>query len=108
EAAERRGVRVIRRISGGGAMFMEPGNTITYSLYVPASLVDGLSFEQSYCFLDDWVLGALEAVGIKARYVPLNDIASEQGTSGGAAQKWIEHAAGLHDAPMACNTHAGA
>jgi len=32
ESAERRGVRVIRRISGGGAMFMEPGNTITYSL----------------------------------------------------------------------------
>ena len=34
-------------------MFIEPGNTITYSLTVPASLVEGLSFERSYAFLDD-------------------------------------------------------
>ena len=108
EVAERRGVRVIRRISGGGAMFMEPGNTITYSLYVPASLVDGLTFEQSYSFLDDWVLGALEEVGIKARYVPLNDIASEQGKIGGAAQKRIATGAVLHHATMAYNIDADA
>jgi len=108
EAAERQGVRVIRRISGGGAMFMEPGNTITYSLYVPASLVDGLSFEQSYSFLDDWVLGALEDVGIKARYVPLNDIASEQGKIGGAAQKRIASGAVLHHATMAYDIDAQA
>ena len=30
EGAERHGIDVVRRISGGGAMFMEPGNTITY------------------------------------------------------------------------------
>lgn len=108
EAAQRRGVRVIRRISGGGAMFMEPGNTITYSLYVPASLVDGLSFEQSYSFLDDWVLGALEQVGIRARYVPLNDIASEQGKIGGAAQKRIATGAVLHHATMAYDIDADA
>ena len=41
-----------------------------------ASLVDGLSFAQSYAFLDDWVLGALDEVGVHARFVPLNDIAS--------------------------------
>ena len=49
----RHGVTVTRRVSGGGAMFIQPGNTITYSLYVPTSLVEGLSFEQSYAFLDD-------------------------------------------------------
>lgn len=108
EAAERRGVRVIRRISGGGAMFMEPGNTITYSLYVPASLVDGLSFEQSYSFLDDWVLGALQDVGIEATYVPLNDIASPQGKIGGAAQKRIATNAVLHHATMAYDIDADA
>src|SRR5690606_1885553 len=52
--AQRHGITVVRRVSGGGAMFIEPGNTITYSLTVPASLVEGLSFEQSYAFLDDW------------------------------------------------------
>jgi lipoate-protein ligase A len=48
EAAARHGATVVRRISGGGAMFVEPGNSITYSLYVPASLVEGLSFADSY------------------------------------------------------------
>lgn len=107
-AAKQRGVTVIRRISGGGAMFMEPGNTITYSLYVPTSLVDGLSFEQSYSFLDDWILGALNAVGIKARYVPLNDIASDAGKIGGAAQKRIATGAVLHHGTMAYDIDADA
>ncbi|CAM3106268.1 biotin/lipoate A/B protein ligase family protein [Prescottella defluvii] len=101
EAAARHGIGVVRRISGGGAMFMEPGNCITYSLAVPTSLVDGLSFERSYEFLDQWVMGALADVGIKARYVPLNDIASEQGKIAGAAQKRFAAGAVLHHVTMA-------
>ncbi|MGW1161959.1 lipoate--protein ligase family protein [Streptomyces sp. NPDC002513] len=87
EAAQRHGITVVRRISGGGAMFVEPGNTITYSLSVPASLVSGLSFADAYAYLDDWVLGALDDMGIKAWYQPLNDIATEAGKIAGAAQK---------------------
>jgi lipoate-protein ligase A len=100
EALQRHGMSVVRRISGGGAMFMEPGNCITYSLVVPGSLVEGLSFERSYAFLDDWVLGALADVGVKARYVPLNDIASEQGKIGGAAQKRFASGVVLHHVTM--------
>ena len=101
EAAARHDVTVVRRISGGGAMFVEPGNTITYSLYVPGSLVEGLSFAASYAFLDDWVLGALADVGIDARYVPLNDIASPAGKIAGAAQKRLAGGAVLHHVTMA-------
>ncbi|MFI6333817.1 biotin/lipoate A/B protein ligase family protein [Streptomyces sp. NPDC050535] len=82
--AARHGIEVVRRISGGGAMFVEPGNTITYSLSVPESLVQGLSFQDSYAYLDDWVLGDM---GVKAWYQPLNDIATEAGKVAGAAQK---------------------
>ncbi|MET8788619.1 biotin/lipoate A/B protein ligase family protein [Streptomyces pseudogriseolus] len=89
EGARRHGVDVVRRISGGGAMFVEPGNTITYSLSVPEALVQGLSFQDSYAYLDDWVLGALGDMGIKAWYQPLNDIATDQGKIAGAAQKRI-------------------
>jgi lipoate-protein ligase A len=100
ENAARYGIEVVRRISGGGAMFIEPGNTITYSLYAPGSLVEGLSFQDSYAFLDDWVLGALADLGIKAWYQPLNDIASPSGKIAGAAQKRLANGAVLHHVTM--------
>ncbi len=100
EGRAKHGINVVRRISGGGAMFMEPGNCITYSLVVPGSLVEGLSFEQSYAFLDDWVLGALAEVGVNAHYVPLNDIASDKGKIGGAAQRRFTDGTVLHHVTM--------
>ncbi|MEV0664095.1 biotin/lipoate A/B protein ligase family protein [Actinomadura luteofluorescens] len=99
--AEHHGVDVVRRISGGGAMFIEPGNTITYSLYAPESLVAGMSFVESYAFLDDWVLGALGELGIRAWYRPLNDITSDHGKIAGAAQKRLAAGAVLHHVTMA-------
>ncbi|MFC7303238.1 biotin/lipoate A/B protein ligase family protein [Streptomyces monticola] len=103
EGARRHGIEVVRRISGGGAMFCEPGNTITYSLSVPEALVQGLSFADSYAYLDDWVLGALGDMGIKAWYQPLNDIATDAGKIAGAAQKRVAGGGGavLHHVTMA-------
>lgn len=101
EGRERHGIDVVRRITGGGAMFMEPGNCITYSLVVPESLVEGLSFQRSYEFLDDWVMGALAELGINARYVPINDIASDKGKIAGAAQRRLAGGVVLHHVTMA-------
>ncbi|WP_406341704.1 biotin/lipoate A/B protein ligase family protein [Streptomyces sp. NBC_00648] len=103
EGAERHGITVVRRVSGGGAMFIEPGNTITYSLSVPDALVQGLSFTDSYAYLDDWVLGALGDMGVKAWYQPLNDIATDAGKIAGAAQKRVvaDEGAVLHHVTMA-------
>ncbi|WP_329460037.1 lipoate--protein ligase family protein [Streptomyces sp. NBC_01497] len=103
EGAERHGITVVRRVSGGGAMFVEPGNTITYSLSVPEALVKGLSFADSYAYLDDWVLGALGDMGINAWYQPLNDIATDVGKIAGAAQKRVVEGQGavLHHVTMA-------
>jgi len=94
------GFDVVRRISGGGAMFMEAGSVITYSIYVPADLVQGMSFADSYAFLDDWVLQALKSLGIEATYQPLNDITSPSGKIGGAAQKRLGNGAVLHHVTM--------
>nr|WP_221209100.1 biotin/lipoate A/B protein ligase family protein [Nocardioides albus] len=99
-AAERHGIEVVRRVSGGGAMFIEPGNTITYSLAVPDTLVAGMSFQDSYAFLDEWVLRGLRSVGIEAAYAGLNDIASPVGKIAGAAQKRIPGGV-LHHVTMA-------
>lgn len=108
EEAAVRGVGVFRRVSGGGAMFIEPGNTITYSIYAPGDLVQGMSFADSYAFLDDWVLQALHSIGIAAEYKPLNDIASPQGKIGGAAQKRLGNGAVLHHVTMAYDIDANA
>jgi lipoate-protein ligase A len=98
--AKKYGFEVVRRISGGGAMFMEAGSIITYSLYVPVELVQGLSFGDSYAFLDEWALTALRSLGIDAFYQPLNDIASTKGKIGGAAQKRLRSGAVLHHVTM--------
>jgi lipoate-protein ligase A len=86
EGARRHGIEVVRRISGGGAMFIEPGNTITYSIVAPLTMVEGMSFEQAYALMDAWVIAALGELGIQAWYQPLNDIASPAGKIAGAAQ----------------------
>jgi lipoate---protein ligase len=84
--AARLGVEIVRRISGGGAMFIEPEGAITYSIYAPAEMAAGMSFAESYAFFDFWVIAALRSLGIDAFYAPLNDITSAAGKIGGAAQ----------------------
>ncbi|WP_349827518.1 lipoate--protein ligase family protein [Brevibacterium litoralis] len=100
EGVEKYGIDVVRRISGGGAMFMEGGNCITYSMFVPESLVAGLDYAESYSYLDKWVIAALAEVGVDAWYQPINDITSTGGKIGGAAQKRLTSGTVLHHATM--------
>lgn len=100
EGVDKWGITVGRRITGGGTMFMEPGNCVTYSLVVPTALVDGMSFQQSYPFLDAWAMEALSRVGVNAKYVPLNDISSDKGKIGGAAQKHFASGYMVHHVTM--------
>jgi lipoate-protein ligase A len=100
DAAAEHGFEVVRRISGGGAMFMDAQSIVTYSLYAPGELVQGMSFADSYAYLDEWVITALRSLGIDAFYQPLNDITSAKGKIGGAAQKRLGNGALLHHATM--------
>ena len=100
ENAEKYGFQVVRRVSGGGAMFMEAGSVITYSIYAPIDLVQGMTFADSYAYLDEWVIVALKSLGIDASYMPLNDITSPTGKIGGAAQKRLGTGAVLHHVTM--------
>lgn len=99
--AAKYGFPVVRRISGGGAMFIEPPGAVTYSIYAPADLVQGMTFADSYAFLDEWAVQGLKSLGIDATYVPLNDIASPTGKIGGAAQKRLGNGGVLHHVTMA-------
>lgn len=86
DVAAARGVAIVRRMTGGGAMFVQPDATITYSLTLPERYVEGLSFAESYAALDGWVVATLRDLGVDAWYAPLNDITSAEGKIGGAAQ----------------------
>ncbi len=86
EAAREADVTISRRMTGGGAMLIEPQNAITYTIAAPEELVKGMSFGESYQFFDSWVLDSLRELGVDAWYVPLNDITSSNGKIGGAAQ----------------------
>jgi lipoate-protein ligase A len=85
-AAHELGFTVTRRMSGGGTMLCEPDRTITYSLYVPAAIVEGQSFRQSYAALDGWAVRSFLALGVPAAYREINDIISPRGKIAGAAQ----------------------
>jgi len=77
---------VTRRMSGGGTMLCEPDRTITYSLYLPESMVAGISFRRSYAMLDEWAVRAFNELGVPAAYREINDIISPRGKIAGAAQ----------------------
>jgi lipoate---protein ligase len=86
DAARRLGFTVTRRMSGGGTMLCQPAQTITYSMYLPATAVAGMSFRQSYAALDAWAVRAFNALGVPASYREINDIISPRGKIAGAAQ----------------------
>jgi len=85
-AARELGFVVTRRMSGGGTMLCEPARTITYSLYLPETMVGGITFRKSYAMLDEWAVRAFVELGIPASYREINDIISPRGKIGGAAQ----------------------
>jgi len=85
-AARTLGFTITRRMSGGGTMICEPGRTITYSMYLPATAVAGISFRQSYAALDAWAVRSFVDLGVPASYREINDIISPRGKIAGAAQ----------------------
>jgi len=72
EEAARRNVKVIRRFSGGSAVFTDRGQLI-FSLVLDASLLPS-DIVESYEKVCSAVIRGLSILGIKAEYKPVNDI----------------------------------
>ncbi len=68
-----RGVDVIRRITGGGAVYHDENGEITYSVAVPEKLLS-LGITESYRLICGWIVGSLAKLGIAAEFKPINDI----------------------------------
>lgn len=106
DAAQALGIRIVRRMTGGGAMFLQPHGAITYSLYLPESLVKGIPLRQSYQVCESWVIDGLRQLGVDAYHAPLNDIACSMGKIGGAAQARRQNVV-LHHTTMAYDMDPG-
>ncbi len=75
EACARRGVDVIRRLTGGGAVFHDFEGEITYSLALPDSY-PGIPRKvlDSYSVLCRGLVIGLQTLGMPAEFKPINDI----------------------------------
>jgi len=72
EEAARRNVKVIRRFSGGSAVFTDRGQLI-FALILDASLLPS-DIVESYEKMCGVVIRGLSILGVKAEYKPVNDI----------------------------------
>ncbi|MDY6766482.1 MAG: lipoate--protein ligase family protein, partial [Candidatus Nanohaloarchaea archaeon] len=89
DMAEQENVNVVRRSTGGGAMFCEPGTVITYSLSLPEDHVETDDIVESYRELEEWSLTGLGELGANAEWKPINDIVNGEQKIGGSAQgRW--------------------
>ncbi|MFH1821974.1 MAG: biotin/lipoate A/B protein ligase family protein [Methanobacteriota archaeon] len=83
--AKRYGVDVVRRITGGGAVFHDYGGELTYSVVcgqgdVPHDIID------SYKLICGGLVCGLDVLGLRAEFRPVNDVQVNGRKISGSAQ----------------------
>ncbi len=97
----RQGVDVVRRRTGGGAVFHDSRGEITYSVIAPEEMM-GRDIQASYREVCGWVADALGGLGIRAEYAPINDVIAGGRKISGCAQTrrqgvFLQHGTVLYD-----------
>ena len=85
-ACKKAGVDIVRRRTGGGAVFHDSAGEITYSVIAPLSEFDGMGITESYKIICGWVVNGLAELGIKGEFHPINDILVDGKKISGNAQ----------------------
>jgi lipoate-protein ligase A len=85
DACSRSGVDIVRRITGGGAVFHDM--ELTYSIVFPEShALASASILESYRLLCRGVIEGLAGLGVDSEFAPINDILSRGRKVSGNAQ----------------------
>jgi lipoate-protein ligase A len=85
DACKRYGVDVVRRISGGGAVFHQA--ELTYSIVMSLTHpLAGSTIQESYETLCSGIVRGLDLLGVPSRFMPINDIISGERKISGNAQ----------------------
>jgi lipoate-protein ligase A len=78
-------IDVVRRITGGGAVYHDYHGELTYSVIGKEELFpDGI--HESYRYICNWIIDGLKSIGINAEFAPINDIIVDGRKISGNAQ----------------------
>lgn len=75
------GIDVVRRRTGGGAVFHDYEGEITYSVIAPEKLFPK-GITESYHEICGWIIRSLQLLGIQSEFKPINDIVLTPGAVG--------------------------
>jgi lipoate---protein ligase len=82
--AQSRGVQLVRRVSGGSAIFTDPGQII-YCVIVDRGAVPE-SPNETFALVCSGLVNALARLGLKAEFKPVNDVLVNKRKISGSAQ----------------------
>jgi lipoate-protein ligase A len=84
DAVRRHGVELVRRMSGGSAIYTDPGQII-YAVVLDSDMVPG-SPNETFALICGGVVRALDLLGLKAEFKPINDVLINKRKISGSAQ----------------------
>ncbi len=85
ERCKELGVDIVRRRTGGGAVYHDKDGELTYSVICPEAMLDK-DINAAYRQICGWVVKGLKMVGITAEFQPINDITVNGKKISGSAQ----------------------
>ncbi|MDP2666049.1 MAG: lipoate--protein ligase family protein [Candidatus Diapherotrites archaeon] len=85
EACTEQGIDMVRRRTGGGAVYHDYDGEITYSVIAPEKAFSP-NIIDSYRQVGEWIIHGLEQLGVEATFVPINDLVVKGKKISGNAQ----------------------
>jgi lipoate-protein ligase A len=73
EACGEKGVDIVRRRTGAGAVYHDRDGEVTYSVICPLDMVE-TDISSSYRTICGWIIDALDLLGLQGQFHPINDV----------------------------------